>query len=139
MIKSLFRRFIHDRRAELDEFALVLPVLLLVTFGLINLAMLGYASMAANNAANYGARMASVTQYNQAGVAQSYAGSMLNGITVGTYNVTVLGGGAPGSVVRVQVQYSVPNYFQPLASMFGMTTPTNFTGTARADFRQEGW
>ncbi len=139
MIQRTFRRFIHDRRAELDEFALVLPVLLLVTFGLINLAMLGYAGMAANNAANYGARMASVAQYNQAGMAQSYANSMLNGVTVGTYSVTVLGGGSPGSIVRVQVQYTVPNYFQSLASMFGMPTPANFTGTARSDFRQEGW
>jgi len=138
MLKKIFK-FFRDKRAELDEAAIVLPVLLLVTFGLINLSMLGYAAMAANNAANYGARMASVAQTNQAGMAQSSADSMLNGITVGTYTVSVLGGGSPGSIVRVHVQYTVPNYFQGLAGMFGVSTPTNFVGTARADFRQEGW
>ena len=138
MIKRL-KGFFKDIRAELDEAAFVLPVLLLVTFGLVNLSMLGYAAMAANNAANFGARMASVAQNNQTGMAQSAANSMLNGITVGTYTVSVQGGGAPGSIVRVQVQYSVPNYFQGLAGIFGVSSPANFSGTSRADFRQEGW
>jgi len=138
MIKRL-KGFFKDIRAELDEAAFVLPVLLLVTFGLVNLSMLGYAAMAANNAANFGARMASVAQNNQFGVAQSAANSMLNGITVGDYVVSVQGGGVPGSIVRVQVQYSVPNYFQGLASMFGVSSPGSFIGTSRADFRQEGW
>ncbi len=136
---NTIRRFFHDRRAELDEAAVVLPVLLLITFGLINLAMVGYAGMAANNAANYGARVASVAQANQAAMAQSAANSMLDGVTVGTYSVAVLGGGAPGDILRVQVQYNVPNLFSGFASLFGVETPEDFTGAARSDFRQEGW
>ncbi len=131
--------FLRDRRAELDEFALVLPVLLLVTFGLVNLSMLGYAAIAANNAANYGARAASVAQSNQAALAQSAANSMLNGVTVGAYTVNVLGGGSPGSIVRVQVTYRVPNWFQPFALLVGVNTPGEFANTVYSDFRQEGW
>ncbi len=44
------RKFIRDRRAELDEAVFVIPVLLLVTFGLINFGILGYASVSASNA-----------------------------------------------------------------------------------------
>jgi Flp pilus assembly protein TadG len=139
MIWQTLQAFVRDRRAELDEAALVMPVLLLVTFGLVNLAMLGYAGMAANNAANYGARVASVAQSNQAGQAYAAASAKLNGITAGTYSVAVLGGGAPGSLVRVQVTYSVPNWFRPFAAIFGASSPAQLGGTARSDFRQEGW
>ena len=139
MFIKWIKRLFNDQRAELDEAAFVLPVLLLVTFGLINLSMLGYASMAANNAANYGARVASVSVNNQAARAHSAASSMLNGVTVGDYAVSVAGSGTPGSIVRVQVQYSVPNYFQGLAGLFGVEAPETFTGSARSDFRQEGW
>ena len=59
---SWLRKFWRDHRAEMDEAAFVIPVLLLVTFGLINFGMLGYASVSASNAANYGARMGSVAQ-----------------------------------------------------------------------------
>ena len=75
----------------------------------------------------------------QAGVAAGAANNMLSAAPVGTYTVSVLGGGTPGSLVRVQVQYSVPNYFSGLSGLFGVSTPANWTGTARSDFRQEGW
>lgn len=133
------RKFLHDIRAELDEAVFVLPVLLLVTFGLVNLSMVGFASLSASNAANYGARMASVAQANQAGTAVGAANSMLTAAPVGAYTVSVAGGGTPGSLVRVQVQYSVPNYFAGLTGLFGISTPANWSGTVRSDFRQEGW
>ncbi len=133
------RKFFNDTRAEIEESVFVLPVLLLVTFGLINLAMVGYAGLSAANAANYGARMASVSQANQAGIAVGAASNMLQAAPVGTYAISVAGGGAPGSLVSVQIQYSVPNYFGGLSSLFGISTPPAWTGTVRSDFRQEGW
>ena len=136
---TCFRKFIHDRRAEMDEAVFVIPVLLLVTFGLINFSILGYASVSASNAANYGARMGSVAQANPNGVALSSANKMLNGTTVGSYSVSVSGGGAPGSLIQVNVKYQVPNYIANLARLFGVNTPGAFSGTAMADFRQEGW
>ena len=138
-MRKIISLFLRDCRAELDEAALVMPLLLLITFGLINLAMVGYAGMAANNAANYGARVASVSQFNQPAMAQSAANSMLDGVTVGTYSVAVLGGGSSGSMVRVQVSFSVPNYFQAIAGLLGIDVPSEFTGSAESDFRQEGW
>jgi hypothetical protein len=133
------RRLLHDRRAELDEAALVLPVLLLISLGLVNLAILGFAAVNAGNAANYGARMGSVAQSDPTGVAVSCAYQMLSAAPVGTYAVSVTGSGLPGDLMIVQVSYTVPNYFGGLAGLFGVNTPVNFTSTASSYFRQEGW
>jgi len=133
------RKLLRDRRGELDEAALVLPVLLLISLGLVNLGILGFAAVNAGNAANYGARMGSVAQSNPTGVAVSSAYQMLSAAPVGTYTVSVTGSGLPGDMMIVQVSYSVPNYFGGLAGLFGVSTPGNFTNTATAYFRQEGW
>ena len=133
------RKLLTDRRAEMDEAALVLPVLLLISIGLVNLGMLGFAALNAGNAANYGARMGSVAQSDPSGVAASSAYAMLSAAPVGTYSVSVSGSGLPGDVMIVQVSYTVPNYFGGLAGIFGVHTSQNFTSTATSYFRQEGW
>jgi hypothetical protein len=135
----LLRRILRDPRAELEEAALVLPLLLLVSLALVNMAMLGFAAVNAGNAANYGARMGSVAQSNPAGVAIDSAYQMLSAAPVGTYSVSVAGGGLPGDVVAVRVRYTVPNYFGGLAALFGIPFPGEFTHTATSYFRQEGW
>ncbi len=129
----------RDQRAELDEAALVLPVLLLISLALINMALLGFAAVNAGNAANYGARMGSVAQINPAGVAVASANQMLAAAPVGTYDVTVAGSGLPGDMMTVRVRYSVPNYFGGLAGLFGVSIPGDFSSTAISYFRQEGW
>jgi hypothetical protein len=133
------RQLFRDLRAELDEAALVLPVLLLISLGLVNLGILGFTAVNAGNAANFGARMGSVAQSDPAGVAVSSAYQMLSAAPVGTYSVSVSGGGLPGDLLVVQVSYSVPNYFGGLAGLFGVNTPGNFSSTASSYFRQEGW
>jgi uncharacterized membrane protein len=133
------RKLFSDQCAELEEAALVLPVLLLITLGLVNLAILGFAAVNAGNAANFGARMGSVAQSNPSGVASSSAYQMLSAAPVGTYTVSVSGSGVPGDMLVVQVSYTVPNYFGGLAGLFGVSTPGNFTSTASSHFRQEGW
>jgi len=56
-------RLLFSRRAdEFAEAAIVLPLVMLLTMALVNLTMAGFASVNANNAANYGARLGSVTQ-----------------------------------------------------------------------------
>ena len=132
-------RLFRDRRAELDEAALVLPVLLLISIGLVNLAILGFAAINAGNAANYGARMGSVAQSDASGVAISSAYQMLSAAPVGSYTVSVAASGQPGDMLIVQVSYTVPNYFGGLAGLFGVNTPGNFTSTVTSYFRQEGW
>jgi hypothetical protein len=81
---------LRDRRGELDEAALVLPVLLLISLALINMAILGFAAVNAGNAANYGARMGSVAQSNPVVVAVASANQMLTAAPVGTYAVDSL-------------------------------------------------
>jgi hypothetical protein len=133
------RKLLRDLRAELDEAALVLPVLLLISLGLVNLAILGFAAVNAGNAANYGARMGSVAQSDPSGVAISSAYQMLAAAPVGTYTVSVTGSGLPGSMMIVQVSYTVPNYFSGLAGFFGVSISGDFTSTVASYFRQEGW
>ncbi len=134
----MWRRLL-SRRAELDEAALALPILLLVSLALVNLALLGYAALNASNAAEYGARMGSVAITNAHGVAYSAALDKVNAASVGTYTVTVSGGTTPGTRIQVLVTYTVPNFFGGLARLFGVNTPAQFQGTARAYFRKEGW
>ena len=129
----------RDRRAELDEAALVLPVLLLISIGLVNLAILGFAAVNAGNAANYGARMGSVAQSDPSGIAAASAYQMLSAAPVGNYAVSVSGSGLPGDLLIVQVNYTVPNYFAGLAGFFGVDTAQEFSNTATSYFRQEGW
>mgnify|MGYP005844888419 FL=1 len=137
MKKLLFK--LSSRRAELDEAAFALPVILLVSLALVNLGLLGFAAVNAGNAAEYGARMGSVALSNPTGNAYSAAAAKVSAVRVGSYTVSVSGGGAPGTRVDVAVTYRVPNYFGGLARLFGVSMPGQFQGTARAYFRQEGW
>ncbi len=138
-MKQLLAR-IRSSRAELDEAAFVLPVLLLVALGLVNLALLGFAAINANNAANYGARMGSVAQQNPTGVAQAAAQEKLAAVRVGSYQVSVNGSSTPGGLLTVTVRYTVPSYFGAAAGWFGVASvPREFSGTAQAHFRKEGW
>lgn len=132
-------KLFHDRSAELDEAALVLPVLLLISLALVNMALLGFAAVNAGNAANYGARMGAVAQANQAGIAAASANQMLAAIPVGSYTVSITSSGRVGDMLTVQVRYAVPNYFSGLAGFFGVSTPQEFSNISRSSFRQEGW
>ncbi len=138
-IAVLLRAFVQDCRGEMDEAAIVFPVLLLIAIGLVNMALLGVAAVNAGNAANYGARMGAVAQSNPAGIAFGAASQAIQAAPVGSYAISVSGGGAPGSAMTVSVSYTVPNYFASLAAFFGAGMPGQFTGTAVSHFRQEGW
>jgi len=138
LISSL-RAFARDRRGEMDEAAIVFPVMLLLAIGLVNMALLGVAAVNAGNAANYGARMGAVAQANPAGIAYASASQAVQAAPVGAYGISVSGGSAPGSAITVSVSYTVPNYFASIAAFFGAGMPEQFTGTAVSHFRQEGW
>ena len=130
---------LSDRRGEMDEAAFVFPILLLLSLALINLAMLGFASVTASNAANYGARMGSVAQRSPASVAYAMASSRTAAAPFGSYAVSVAGSGQPGERVSVRVSYRVPNFFAGLAGFFGIAMQAEFSGSAEAYFRQEDW
>jgi hypothetical protein len=141
-MRALYRALIkalRDRRGEMDEAVIVFPLLLLIAIGLVNMGLLGVAAVNADNAANFGARMGAVAQSNPAGVARASAGQAIQAAPVGTYNIFVSGGGAPGSTVTVQVNYRIPNYFAALVGFFGVEISPEFSGAASSNFRQEGW
>ena len=77
------KRWIYDRRGDMAEAAVTLPVVLLATFAMINLALAGFASVNAANAANYGARIGSVSQENPSAVAVAAANQMISNARVG--------------------------------------------------------
>lgn len=135
--KKYSRRF--SRGTSMAEAAITLPVVVLLTFALVNLAMAGYAAVAASNAANYGARVGSVAQSDQINHAIAAAQTKINQTGIGDYLIYATGGGARGSQIIVVVQWTVPNYIGGLMSWIGGVELTTITGSAQSTFRQEGW
>ena len=121
------------------EAAITLPVVVLLTFAMINLSLAWYAANAASNAANYGARVGSVSQTSPVGSSIAAAQGQLGSIGIGSYSVTGSGGGSRGAEITVTVDWSVPNYMGTLVQYFVGGGPISFHGTALSSFRQEGW
>lgn len=135
----LLKRFLADEHGDFVQAALTLPVILLVTLGLVNMALLGIAGINANNAANYGARRGSMAQRDVTSIAGAAAWEKINQAPVGTYSVSVAGGGGRGSRIAVQVSYQVPNFFGGLGTFFGRESSPMFEKEVVSYFRQEGW
>ena len=121
------------------EAAITLPVVVLLTFAMVNLSMAWYAAISASNAANYGARIGSVAQSNSIGYSIAATQTRLDAIGIGSYSISARGGGFRGAQVVVSVDWVVPNYMGTLISYLGGGDQLNFAGTALSTFRQEGW
>ena len=135
-------RFLKDKRGmEMLEAAITTPIAILVMLAIVNLGMLVYAQQAVQAAARQGARMGSVAQQcpacyaiNGAKSAIAQAGILENA------SVSVLApGGAAGSILKIQVSGSVPNYLAPLTGLFPGLPGQTFNVRADSTFRQEGW
>ena len=134
-----WRRNSSTRGTAMAEAAITLPVVVLLAFAMVNLAMAWYAAVAASNAANYGARVGSVTQSDPIGTAVAAAQVRLDTISVGTYAISGSGGGYRGAQVNIVVDWAVPNYIGSLITYIGGGGQMDFAGTALSTFRQEGW
>jgi Flp pilus assembly protein TadG len=128
-----------ERGAVALETAITLPAMILVSLGAANLALAAYCAVAATNAANYGARVGSVSQQNAAGRAIAAAQAHASQTGIGDYSVTAYGGGRRGSQIVVEVHWEFENWFQGILSFMGGSSPGTFTGNTRSTFRQEGW
>ncbi|MBS1250663.1 MAG: hypothetical protein MAG431_02257 [Chloroflexi bacterium] len=115
-----------------------MPILLLVLLGIVNLAMYGLAGINASNAANYGARQASVAHDNVQAIALGSTQAKLAQVSVGSYSVSVSGGGGRGNLIQITVGYQVPNFFSGMAGFFGASSD-ELRGQTVSYFRQEGW
>ncbi|MAT45451.1 MAG: hypothetical protein CL609_24245 [Anaerolineaceae bacterium] len=134
--------FLKDNRGmELLEAAITTPIAILVMLAIVNLGMLVYAQQAVQAAARHGARMGSVAQQCPACYAISGARSAITeaGILENP-SVTVLApGGSAGSILKIQVSGSVPNFMAPLTGLFPGLPGQTFMVRADSTFRQEGW
>jgi hypothetical protein len=110
-----------------------------MSIAMVNLSMAWFVAISASNAANYGARVGSVSQSSPAGDAVSAAQSRLDAIHIGSYSVAASGGGFRGAQIEVSVNWTVPNYVGGLLAFLGGSSPPIFHGTALSTFRQEGW
>ena len=129
----------RERGQSLIEAALGLPLLLLVLMGIVNVALYSAAGMNASNAAHYGARRASVAQTNVQAKALNYTEAKLAEVPIGTYEVTVSGGGVRGALIEIEVRYAIPNYLHGLLSLFNPAAHDMWIGSTVSYFRQEGW
>lgn len=135
-------RFWKDQSGmEMLEAAITTPIAILVMLAIVNLGMVVYAQQAVQAAARHGARMGSVAQQCPACYASSAAQSAISdaGI-VQNASVSVLApGGAAGSILKIQVSGTVPNFLAPLTGLFPGLPADSFKVQGDSTFRQEGW
>ncbi len=135
-------RFLKAKSAiEMLEAAITTPIAILVMLAIVNLGMVVYAQQAVQAAARHGARMGSVAQQCAACYALSAANQAISEAhLVQSPAASVLApGGSAGSVLRIEVSGSVPNFLAPLTGLFPGLPGDVFLVTADATFRQEGW
>jgi Flp pilus assembly protein TadG len=138
LMRRLRRR--SERGAELVEFAIILPLLLLLMAGIVDFALLFHSYQVTTNAAREGARLAMLPGYDQAGYATALAridNYITTGGASGAYTRTItpvtvpLGGGLMASGVTATVTYS-HNFLLigPVVGLFNGTfddTPVTYT------------
>jgi Flp pilus assembly protein TadG len=147
-MRPLFGRARSERGAELVEFAMVVPILLVIIGGIVDFALMLRRTEVVVNAAREGARIAVLPGYNEADVIARVNAYLNEGIEAGASTaastalnpttVTVATGPAVQALqVVVQYQTSYP-ILGPLMNAFGGGGFTsNVTLTARSTMRVE--
>jgi len=141
----LGQRLRAERGAQLLEFALVFPVVLLATAGIIDVGLLIKDYQVVTNAAREGARVGAVQAAAIAPVTAQVNAYLVAGGLEGTATTEVRNVLVPNpsgsSVPAVQVTVSYPYEYlvlAPLAALFeGDATPSSVTLRAQATMRQE--
>lgn len=126
---------------EMLEAAITTPIAIMVMIAIVNLGMLVYAQQAVQAAARQGARMGSVAQQCPACYAVTGAKDAIAqaGIVENTSVAVLAPGGAAGSILKIQVSGTVPNFLSPLTGLFPGLPGQTFKVSADSTFRQEGW
>jgi Flp pilus assembly protein TadG len=147
-MRTVCRRWRSERGAQLVEFALVLPVLLLIVLGIAEFGLIFQRLEVVTNAAREGARIAVLPGYGTADVQSRVAAYMTAGkvptttspanpsVAVVDWTVT-LPGGSTVAGKRVTVTYTHTFLFvRSLAAMFGGSF-TTVPLTAVSEMRNE--
>jgi Flp pilus assembly protein TadG len=146
-VRQLLRRFCDDQAAQLVEFALVLPMLLLLILGIAEFGFIFQQYEVVTNAAREGARMAVLPGYTDADVdarvrvyvTQGKVPTTGTNPTVAITNVTIpVGAGLPPiNAKRVVVTYTHSYTFLPKISAWFGSTYTTVPLKAVAEMRKE--
>jgi Flp pilus assembly protein TadG len=146
---NLYRRLVCDKGAELIEFALVFPLLLLVLFGIMDFGLLFQRYETVTNAAREGARIAVLPDYQlnlnknvEARVTQYLVAAGLTAKPAVSTPIVAplkLVGGACVTIRTVTVGYPYQYLFiGKIIGLFGGSGFTTKTLTATATMRFEG-
>lgn len=141
-MNSTTRKLKSERGAELIEFALVLPVLLLIVLGIVDFGFLFQRMQVMTNAAREGARMAVLAGYANTDVEARARNFVQTGgvpttatnpaVEVTNVTITTGAGGPTMAGKRVEVTYTHDYLFiGPIAGWFGGSfTSVPVTGVA---------
>lgn len=116
-----------DRGAAAVEFALILPVFILLIVGMVEFARAFNAQISVTNAAREGARVMAV--HDDVGLAQSSAVAAAPGLnpalSAGDVSISPASCAAsPGGTVSADIEYDLPL----ITGFFGVTIPIHGTG-----------
>jgi Flp pilus assembly protein TadG len=145
----LLRRLRSEHGSELIEFAIVLPILLLVFAGIVDFALLFQRYLTISNAAREGARIAVLPGYSQTDVQNRVTQYVREGTgdstaspTTTLTTVTINPGGAvgtpgfPAAQVTVSLTYSYM-VLGPVSGLFGGGSFSSIVLTVRSTMRVE--
>lgn len=121
-------RKLNERGAVAAEFALLLPVLLTILFGIIEFGMIMYGREVVTNASREGARAGIVQRIPPltAGEITTVATNYLTGTGINPSDVVIAvpaSGGGTGTPVTVTATYSYPWLIPYIPTMLGLPAP----------------
>ncbi|MEO8411999.1 MAG: TadE/TadG family type IV pilus assembly protein [Propionivibrio sp.] len=125
-------RKLNERGAVAVEFALLLPVLLMILFGIIEFGMIMYGREVVTNASREGARagIVQVSPKPTSGDITTIATNYLTGTGVNLSDVTISVAGAGGSspaTVTVTATYNYPWLIPYIPTVLGLPSPLPIT------------
>jgi Flp pilus assembly protein TadG len=126
-------RRLNERGAVAAEFALLLPVLLMILFGTIEFGMIMYSRELITNASREGARagIIQVTPKPTAGAITTIATTYLTGVGINLADVTIAvagAGGANPATLTVTATYRYPWLIPYIPIVLGLPRPFPLTG-----------
>src|SRR5437868_3976340 len=128
-------RRLNERGAVAAEFALLLPVFMLILFGTIEFGMIMYSRELITNASREGARagIVQVSPKPTAGAITTIATTYLTGTGIRPADVTVTvtgAGGANPATLTVNTTYRYPWLIPYIPTLLGFPRPLPLTGQA---------
>lgn len=118
----------HDRGAAVVEFALVVPILVLLVMGIVDVGRAYLVQTTISNAAREGVRVMALS--NDPGQARTAARSGATGLTPGLTDGQIafsVGSCSPDTQVTATVTY-VTSYITPLPGLLGVGDTLTLTG-----------